>query len=111
MTKIYRVCILDPFEERCEAIIGVNLPGGRYGLTGFWTFSFECAKNLLDARRDEVALIANGLSYSKLIETTIFNVEVEKDFTKYKTGHDNRFDSKELFVRKIKDEQKVKIIF
>lgn len=109
--QIYRVCVLTQTQEDCEAYLNLNLPGGRYGLTGFWTHSIKCAKALLEDRNDMAVLIGNGLSWSKIVCTTLDNVVIDNSLIKEKkTGHDDRYDKEEVFVVKIKDENKVKIL-
>lgn len=107
--KIYRVCTLSKVDEKIEASIG-NLPGWRNSFTGFWTTSFQEAKSLLDARNEAAVAATNGLSWSVIVETDIENVVIDDDHEKYKVSHDSKYDSHELFVLKIRDESKIKLV-
>ena len=110
MVEIYRVCTLSKLEEQIEAQHGINLPGWRNSFTGFWTTSLDDAVQLKRDRDNATILYCGGgLSWSKIVATDINNV-ILGDGSKYKTGHEPKYDKKEIFVLKIKDEGKIKIL-
>ncbi|HFD2052231.1 TPA: hypothetical protein ACF2DE_002962 [Clostridium perfringens] len=108
--KIYRVCMLQEIDAKIESRI--NLPGGKFGYTGFWTTNIECAKKI-KTTRDKICTweINGGDSWASIVQTTLDNVDINPDFKKYKSGHDNEYDDGELFVKSIKDENLIKILY
>ncbi|MGM8331806.1 hypothetical protein [Clostridium perfringens] len=107
--NIYRVCMLNEIDSKIEA--GINIPGGKFGYTGFWTTNIECAKKI-KADRDHVCEweINGGSSWATIIQTSLDNVITIPNFKKYKFGQDDEYDNGELFVKSIKNIELIKIL-
>ena len=99
---LYRVCTLNSLEESIER--QTNLPGANFSLTGFFHQNFDNAYTLWKRRNDHCILYYGGETWSVIIRVSRASCTLEKNYKKYKDGHDSTLDRNECFVSKVEND-------
>jgi len=79
-------------------------------LTGFWSLDIRNIINLIKAHDDNVEGHHADINALTVAETDIDNVEILVDYDELKSGHDDNFDSSEIFVKKVLNRNLIKIM-